>query len=139
MAKFAAMPRDGHRKRVLRLFGYLKHYYRAGIYLDSDPLNLSHVKFEDNDWKDIYPDSEEYISDKVPKPKNKIPLQVTAMVDASHADDLITRRSVTGYVILIGNAFIKWYSKRQNTVETSTYGSELVAMRIAAEGLLELR
>jgi hypothetical protein len=34
---------------------------------------------------------------------------------------------------------IKWYSKRQNTVETSTYGSELVAMRIALEALLEIR
>ena len=61
------------------------------------------------------------------------------MVDASHADDLVTRGSVTGYLILIGNAFIKWYSKRQNTVESSTYGSELVAMRISVEALLEIR
>ena len=28
---------------------------------------------------------------------------------------------------------IVWYSKRQNTVEMSTFGSELVAMRIATE------
>jgi hypothetical protein len=34
---------------------------------------------------------------------------------------------------------VKWYSKRQNTVESSTYGSELVASRIAIEMILEFR
>jgi hypothetical protein len=32
-----------------------------------------------------------------------------------------------------------WYSKRQNTVETSTFGSEFVAMRIAVELVESLR
>jgi hypothetical protein len=34
---------------------------------------------------------------------------------------------------------VKWYSKRQKTVETSSYGSELVAARIAIELVQELR
>jgi hypothetical protein len=34
---------------------------------------------------------------------------------------------------------VKYYCKRQNTVETSSYGSELVAMRIALEAILEVR
>ncbi len=34
---------------------------------------------------------------------------------------------------------IKWYSKRQNTVESATYGSELVAARIAVEMIIEYR
>lgn len=34
---------------------------------------------------------------------------------------------------------VKWYSKRQKTVETSSYGSELVALRIAIELVQELR
>ena len=37
------------------------------------------------------------------------------------------------------NALITWFSKRQNTVETSTFGSELVAMRIAKELIVGLR
>ena len=37
------------------------------------------------------------------------------------------------------NTPIRWYSKRQATVESSTYGSELVAARIAAEMVWELR
>jgi hypothetical protein len=66
-------------------------------------------------------------------------LKLTVIVDASHATDLVTRRSITGFLLFIGITPIKWYSKRQNTVETSTYGSELVAMRIALEALLDLR
>ena len=34
---------------------------------------------------------------------------------------------------------IKWYSKRQNTVESSTYGSELVAGRIMTDIMVEYR
>jgi hypothetical protein len=34
---------------------------------------------------------------------------------------------------------IRWIFKRQKTVETSTYGSELVASRIATELILEVR
>ncbi len=59
--------------------------------------------------------------------------------DASHATCLDTRRSVTGILIFLENATIFIYSKRQNTVESSTYGSELVAMRIAIENLLGIR
>jgi len=32
-----------------------------------------------------------------------------------------------------------WYSKRQNTVETSTFGSEIVALKIAVEMVEGLR
>ena len=64
---------------------------------------------------------------------------ITGYVDADHAHDLVTRRSVTGVLILLNNTPIKWYSKRQNTVETSTYGSELVAARIATELIMEMR
>ena len=71
-------------------------------------------------------------------PKGK-PVLITGYVDADHAHDLVTRRSVTGELILLNSTPIKWYSKWQNTVETSTYGSELVAARIATELIMEMR
>jgi hypothetical protein len=40
---------------------------------------------------------------------------------------------------MVNNAPIIWYSKRQNTVESSTFGSEMVAMRIAKEQIVALR
>ena len=45
----------------------------------------------------------------------------------------------TGILIYVNRAPILWYSKRQNTVETSTFGSEFVAARIAVEMVEGLR
>ena len=36
-------------------------------------------------------------------------------------------------LIFLNNTPVKWYSERQNTVESSTYGAELVVLRIATE------
>jgi hypothetical protein len=66
-------------------------------------------------------------------------VQIVCFVDASHAGDKSTRRSHTGFIIYLNNAPIDWYSKRQNTVETSTFSSELVAMRTAVERIKALR
>ena len=40
---------------------------------------------------------------------------------------------------MINMAPVLWYSRRQNTVETSTFGSEFVALRIATELIESLR
>jgi hypothetical protein len=65
---------------------------------------------------------------------------MTCFVDASnHAGNQITRQSQTGFIIYLNNAPISWYSKKQNTVESSTFGSEFVAMRIAVEHIRALR
>ena len=40
---------------------------------------------------------------------------------------------------MIKNTPVKWISKRQKTIETSTYGSELVAAKQAVELILEYR
>jgi hypothetical protein len=74
----------------------------------------------------------------MPTPKGK-PVEMIAYVDADHAHDQETRRSVTGILLLINNIPVKWYSKRQNTVETSTYGAELVALRIAVKAATEFQ
>ena len=41
--------------------------------------------------------------------------------------------------MLLNNTPLVWVSKRQKTVETSTYGSELVAARIAIDLIIEMR
>jgi hypothetical protein len=42
-------------------------------------------------------------------------------------------------LLFVNRAVVQWYSKRQNTVETSTFGSEFVAMRVAVELIEALR
>jgi hypothetical protein len=53
--------------------------------------------------------------------------------DADHAGNKVTCRSHTGILIFVNRAPILRFSKRQNTVETSTFGSEFIAARIAVE------
>ena len=50
-----------------------------------------------------------------------------------HTSPPNTRRSHTGIIIFLNRAPTISFSKRQNTCESSTYGSELVAMRIAQD------
>ena len=63
-------------------------------------------------------------------------VRITVYKDADHAHDLVTRRSVTGVLLFLNNTPVKWISKHQKTVETSTYGSELVAGKVATELIL---
>ena len=50
-----------------------------------------------------------------------------------------TGRSVTGVLHMINKTPIDWYSKKQATVETATYGSEFVAARTCVEQIIDLR
>ena len=54
-------------------------------------------------------------------------LPIYANADASHADCPDTRRSTSGYVILIGKPAVAWMSKRQETVVLSTAEAEFVS------------
>ena len=58
---------------------------------------------------------------------------ILCFVDSDHAGCRVTRRSHTGVIIFVNRSPILWFSKRQNTVESSTFGSEFVALRIAVE------
>ena len=40
---------------------------------------------------------------------------------------------------MVNNMPVDWYTKRQATVETATYGSEFVAARIATDQIIDLR
>ena len=74
----------------------------------------------------------------LPPPRGR-PITITVFVDASHAAHKVTRRSHTGFVIFINRAPVIWYSKRQNTVESSTFSSEFIAMKICVEYIIALR
>ena len=74
----------------------------------------------------------EAIPSNNPPPRGK-PVQLNVFCDAAHATDHLTRRSTTGIIFFLNGAPIKWYSKRQNTIESSTFGSEFVALKIATE------
>ena len=74
-----------------------------------------------------------------PKPLGK-PVVMTTYVDANLYHDLVNGRSVTGILHLFNQTVVDWYSRKQATVETATYGSEFVApARTAMEQIIDLR
>ena len=60
-------------------------------------------------------------------------------VDANHAGNKVTRRSQTGILIFVNKDLSIALSKRQNTVETSTFGSKCTALKNAVELVKALR
>ena len=52
---------------------------------------------------------------------------------------LATGRSVTGVLHFLNKTPIEWFSKKQATVETATYGSEFVATKTAIQQMMGMR
>jgi len=140
LARYSNAPRQGHLKALQRVFGYLRKWNKGKIVIDiEDPPVRDEVKVTSGqNWSEMYPDAVEDIPTDMPVPKGRT-ATVTAYVDADHARDKVTRRSVTGVLLLINNTPLQWVSKRQPTVETSTYGAELIATRVAIDMIIEVR
>ena len=145
LSRFVASPRRGHMDRALYIFGYLKKRPNRRIRIDSrDPIIVKNgaksqleIDYKDK-FKDQYPDAEESLDEKVPKPLLN-ELQITAYVDSDHAHDKATRRSITGLIIFVGRTPVLYFSKRQGAIETSTYGAEFIAMKTAVEEVVSVR
>jgi len=60
-------------------------------------------------------------------------VELTMFVDASHATKLVTRQSRSGVLIYVNKAPIIWFSKKQNSIETSSFGSEFMALKTGVE------
>ena len=138
LARFATAPREGHLKRCFRLFGYLKHNAKAKTYFDPTPLDISGIVFTKNDWTELYPDAQELLPPSFPEPRTP-KLRFVVFKDASQGTDITTMRGCSGSLFFLGRTVIKAYSKRQNTVESSSYGAELVSLRSAIESVIALR
>ena len=54
-------------------------------------------------------------------------------MDANLNHCLATGKSLTGCHHFVNETPVDWYSKKQATVETATYGSEIVAAKTATE------
>jgi hypothetical protein len=139
MAKFSAAPRQGHLSALIRCFAYVKKHLQSRIVIDPAERDWTHVDWASKDWSLFYPDIQgEALPYDIPEPRGNA-VQINLFCDAAHATDLQTRRSTTGYVFILNGTPIQWYSKRQNTIEGSTFGSEFVALKIAADANEALR
>ena len=142
LSRHLALPRRGHLEQAYNVVAYLKKHPYSKLVMDPTPQGHKDryaKRFNtDADWFEFYGDVKEEIPLDAPKPMGK-PVEITAYCDADHAGDKLTRRSHTGILIFLMSAPILWYSKRQATIESSTFGSEIVALRTCLELIKELR
>ena len=139
MSSHLALPRIGHLEQVIHIFGYLKARPKFRLCFDPlHPVNISEQRFSKCDWTDFYGDVKEAIPGDMPEPRG-MAMSQHCFVDADHAADKVHRRSHTGILIFVNRAPIIWYSKKQNSVEASTYGSEFMALKTAVELIEGLR
>jgi len=132
MSSHMMQPREGHLKEVLHIFAYLKHHANASMIFDDVCVNWDDESFPKHNWTNYYRDAKEEIPPNMPQPRGN-PVQINCFVDADHGGNQFTRRSQTGIIIFLNRAPIMWYSKAQNTIESSTFGAEFVATKIAVE------
>ena len=141
MSSHLALPREGHLKEVLHIFAHLKKHHNSELVFDPSDPPIDESLFERKDWTNSefgHVSGKEELPGNAPPPRGKEFL-VRAKVDADHAGDTQTRRSRTGFIVYMQCAPIYWFSKKQNSVESSTFGSEFCAMKQCCEHLRGLR
>lgn len=138
LSSYVVSPRHGHYQEAMRVFSYLKIHHNARLVFDPTYPNINEEAFEKRDWSDFYPDMKDPLPDDAPKPLG-LELLISAYVDADHAGDKSNRRSRSGFIIMLNMAPVYWFTKKQTVVETSSFGSEFIAMRQCCEYLRGLR
>ena len=139
MSRFRSAPRKGHLDRLKRIYGYLKKFSSAAIRIRINEPDFNDLPDQDFDWcYSVYGDVQELLPRDAPKPLGKAVTTITYK-DANLYHDMLTGRSVTGVLHFCNQTLIDWYSKRQATVETATFGSEFTAARIAVDQIIDLR
>jgi len=122
------------------MIGYLRKYKTGAICICPGVPNYSSLgETPQYDWIiSVYGNDTEELPNNAPTSLGK-EVTITTYVDANLYHDWTTGRAETGTLDFLNGTPIDWFSKRQNTVETATYGSEVVAARIASDRIIDMR
>ena len=130
LARFSDSPHEEHYSALKGVCKYLRATKSWGImYVRPSPLmDLPYVPFEF-----LEPDSDLPSFPFIERD------ELVGLLDAAHATDLKTRRSVTGFVILFCRAAIAWKSRLQSLVATSSTEAEFYSAVTCAKVVKYLR
>ena len=141
LSQYLASPRIGHLHQMLHISKYLDLHRSNALAFDPTPIDI--IRESDNgltspnaradQMREFYPDAEEAIPTNAPPPRGEA-VRINTFCDSDHAANQVTHKSHSGILHFMNcSSPINWFSKRQNSVETSTFSSEFVALRIAVE------
>jgi hypothetical protein len=124
LARFAQAPAKEHYQALKDVVRHLRRTMDWGImYWREQPVqSLPRVEFESPE-----------LDESLPQFPVHDPLRLVGFVDAAHAVDVKTRRSITGLVFRLAGGAIAYKSKMQATVATSSTEAEFIAAVHAAK------
>ena len=125
------------------MFAYLKSHMNSEMVFDPSRVEFDKALFPKKDWGySIYAqaasDSQEELLPDILKSRGT-GMDMIVYVDSDHAEDTVTRRTRTGFVIFLNGAPIYWNFKEQTSCETSSFGSGFCAMKKATEYVKSFR
>ena len=131
------MPREGHMQEILHVFTYLKKHMNTEMVFDPSEQEIDMNSFQRQDWRySIYSspggDLKEALPPNIPKPLGH-GFKIRCFVDSDNAGESLTRQSQTGFIVMSDNAPIYRHLKKQTSVDTSTFGNEMMAMKRAED------
>ena len=139
MSSFRVAPRKGHLERIKHIYGYLMKMNAATIRFRTEEPYYTKLKTPKYDWeRTAYRGAKELVPQDAPTPLGK-PVVHTAYFDANLYHNMLDGRAVTGILHILNQTPIDWYTKKQSTVETATYGSEFIAARITVDQTIDIR
>ena len=139
LTSFMASPRQGHLDQVFHIFGSLKAKHNSEMIFDPTEPDINESDFPKEDWSSsVYNRVKGILPPNAPEHRGN-GFIIRAYVDADHAGLETSRRSRSGYIVFLNSSPIYWNSKKQNCIQTSTFGSEFHAMKECCEYLRGLR
>ena len=109
------------------MFGYVKTHPKRKLAFDAAHPNIYERRFKRYGWYDFYRGEKESIPTYFPEALENY-MSTHYFVDEDLAGNLIYRRNQTGVLIFCNRSPIIWHSKRQNSVESGKFGSEIMAL-----------
>ena len=141
LSQYQASPRQGHLEQALHIFGFLDKHPKLTLYMNPELPNLNYGIFSTtnaSEFKEYYRGATEGMPHRMPRPRG-IAVRTSAYCDSSHASNKVTRRSHSGHILFVNSAPVKWLSRRQQTVETSAFSSEFIALKQCIEDIEHMR
>ena len=141
LSQYQAAPRQGHLEQALHIFGYLDKHPKLTLYMNPELPNLNYGIFATtnaSEFEEYYRGAKEEMPHQMPRPRG-IAVRTSAYCDSSHGANKVTRRSHSGHILFVNSAPVKWLSRRQQTVETSAFSSEFIALKQCIEDIEHLR
>ena len=133
LSSFRTAPRVGHLTRMKRIYGYLSKFKQASIRIRTDMPDFSDLEVMEQNWSNTpYAGAKEEQPSNLPPPKGK-PVRLFTYADANLMHDALSGKAVTAILHFINKTPFDWFSRKQPTVNTATFGAEASAARTAIE------